>query len=523
MSTILLLAAVALPAAGALGAGPRTRLGPTFSGAAFVIAVALLIVVAADGPVSAVIGADDGTALAGLYADRVGAIVLLLITGVSTVVQSFARRYLRGDAQAGRFFAATGVLTSATAAMACAATLIGLAIAWTASGIALCLLLGMYADLPAARDGLRRTARAFAIGDVALWIAVAAATLTWGGIDLRTLGDRVGELKTDGSTLTVVVCLIVVAALARSAQLPFQGWLPATLAAPTPVSALLHAGVVNAGGILLVRLSPLLSASSLASHLAFAAGAATLVYGTTLMLTKPDVKGALAHSTMGQMGFMIMTCGLGAFAAAIFHLVAHGMYKATLFLGSGSAVHRHVRHLKAPPATPAGPVGQRLRWAAALLLPTTALALAVAVVGLPSDRQTGAALLLVFAWSTGVALTAGWMRRHATARGAGVALVATLLAAPAYVALVHGATGFLDPAVAGGTAVAPGLLAIVVLALAGASLIRLLPAHPRLAHLHRAAYVLALSAGHVPDGRRLRLRGVRRRTLGQPALAGGAA
>ena len=517
MTAALLVAAVCLPAIGAIGARSGTRLGPALSGAAFVLALVLLVVVAVDGPVSAVIDGHDGTALAGLSLDRVGAIVLLLITGVSTVVQSFAGRYLRGEARAGHVFVAAGLLTSATAAMACAATLIGLALAWTGSGIALCALLGTYADLPAARDGLRRTARAFAIGDGALWIAVAAATATWGAVDLRTLPAQIPEFTSDGTVLTVVVCLIVIAALARSAQLPFQDWLPATLAAPTPVSALLHAGVVNAGGLLLVRLSPLLAASSLASHLAFAAGAATLVYGTTLMLTKPDVKGALAHSTMGQMGFMIMTCGLGAFAAAVFHLVAHGMYKATLFLGSGAAVHRHVRHRKAPPAGARGPAGRRLRSIASLTLPTAAIGLALALVGLPAGP--GPALLLVFAWASGVALTHGWMRRHATVPGAAVAVAAGLPCATAYVAAVHGATAFLEPVVAPGTPVAPGLLALVVLALATASVIRLFPAHPRLAQLHRTLYVLALGAGHVADDHRTpadaRLR--------QPVLAAGVA
>ena len=131
--------------------------------------------------------------------------------------------------------------------------------------------------------------------------------------------------------------LVVVAALSRSAQFPFHRWLPATLAAPTPVSALLHAGVVNAGGILLIRLAPL-SRREVAQALTIAAGAATMVYGATIMLVKPDVKGALAHSTTAQMGFMILTCGLGLWAAAVIHLVAHGFYKSTLFLSSGSAV-----------------------------------------------------------------------------------------------------------------------------------------------------------------------------------------
>lgn len=127
-----------------------------------------------------------------------------------------------------------------------AATLVGLAFFW-ASPAALCLLLGMYWQLPAARDGVRRTAAAFLIGDLALWAGVALATATWGRIELRNIEP--GQFT--GWPVAVLAVLVVVAALSRSAQIPFHRWLPATLTAPTPVSALLHAGVVGAGGILL--------------------------------------------------------------------------------------------------------------------------------------------------------------------------------------------------------------------------------------------------------------------------------
>ena len=202
----------------------------------------------------------------------------------------------------------------------------------------------MYWHLPAARDGVRRTVTAFLVGDLALWTAVAMATAQLGrrrsarpGRPAARRRGRAGDRLPGGE-----------AALSRSAQIPFHRWLPATLAAPTPVSALLHAGVVNAGGILLVRLAPLAS-SELARGLTILAGVVTWSYGAVIMLVKPDIKGALAHSTMAQMGFMILTCGLGLWAAAVFHLVAHGFYKATLFLSSGSAIARQRRAACARP------------------------------------------------------------------------------------------------------------------------------------------------------------------------------
>lgn len=505
--TLVLIAIVLLPALGALCAaiaGGRRgelagRVSTAAAGVSFALVVALAVHVVLEGPVSAVLERGDGRALGGWYADRVGVVLLLLVCGVGTVVQAFAARYLRADVRAGRFFAATGLLTSATAAVVSAATLIGMAIAWTIAGVALCLLLGLYRGLPAAREGVRRTVRVFVIGDAALWLAVIIATIEWGELDLRGLAAQAPTLASDRTVLALVACLLVIAALARSAQLPLQRWLPATLAAPTPVSALLHAGVVNAGGVLLVKLSPLFGASAVATHLAFFAGAATAVYGTTLMLVKPDVKGALAHSTMGQMGFMIMTCGLGAFAAAIFHLVAHGMYKATLFLGSGAAVHRHVRHVKAPPARPLGPRARVGAAALAVLAPALALGGAAALLHPAVGGPKGSGALLVFAWATGAWTAWGWLRRHPSPTGTLALLAAIVVAALGYVAVLSAVTKFLAPGItgAGAATVSPWLLAPVLAALALATLVRLAPTRVGLSELHKTLYVLALDAGHV--------------------------
>lgn len=520
-----LVAAVALPAlAGLLGSvggshrGVTTRSTVVLTALSLAAALVAAAAVAVDGPLSVVVERSDGSALVGLHADRVGVVLLCLICGVSTVVQGFAGRYLRGDPRARRFHAVAALMTAATAATAIAATLVGLAVAWTLSGVALCVLLNLYRELPAARDGVRRTVRAFAIGDGALWVAVAVAVATWGDLDLRSLGEEAPALASDDVALVTVACLLVVAAIARSAQLPLQGWLPATLAAPTPVSALLHAGVVNAGGVLLVRLSPVFGASTAATHLAFAAGAATAVYGTALMLVKPDIKGALAHSTMGQMGFMIMTCGLGAFAAAIFHLAAHGMYKATLFLGSGSAVHRHVRHRRAPPIAALGRAHTVAAAAGALLV--SGVVLGASVLLLYGEAAGSTTALLLFAWATVAWASFGWLLRQPSLAGALTVVGAIVLAVPLYVWLLDAFSAFLAPALAGaGTQTAsPWLLMIPGAALLLASLARLGP-RSRLASLHEALYVAALGAGDAgARGRRRWARRVARPAAPAPAL-----
>jgi NADH:ubiquinone oxidoreductase subunit 5 (subunit L)/multisubunit Na+/H+ antiporter MnhA subunit len=298
----------------------------------------------------------------------------------------------------------------------------------------------------------------------------------------------------------VVACALVVAAAARSALLPLQAWLPATLAAPTPVSALLHAGAVNAGGHPARALRAALRGAPVATHLAFVLGATTAVYGTALMLTKADVKGALAHSTMAQMGFMIMACAVGFFGAAVFHLVAHGMYKASLFLGSGGTVARKLARRRAAPA----PAYDRRRLAAAgataALLPALALGLGVLVLGAQHVHDDAA--LLVFAWACGARVAWGWGRRHPTPLGA-LALGAGLgVAATAYLAALGTLVPVLGSGLPADAAVSAWWLVPAAAALALVSLLR--GAGAGLAGLRDAAYVWALGAAHT--GARVRAR-----------------
>ncbi|APE15387.1 hypothetical protein BOH72_09290 [Mycobacterium sp. WY10] len=492
-ATFALVAAVCKPLSGrAAGRG-----GALVAGFGFLAAAAMAVNVGREVPVTATLGG------LGVTVDRLAAVLLLLVFGVSTVVQVFAIRYLAGDRRAGWFTAGASLLTSASAGLVTATTLIGLAISWTIAGIALCLLLGMYWHLPAARDGVRRTATAFVIGDLALWAAVVLATAHWGLVDLLALNaaDLAGPL------VPLIACLVVIAALSRSAQWPFHRWLPATLAAPTPVSALLHAGVVNAGGILLVRLAPLVSTDA-ARILTIAAGAATLTYGAVVMLVKADVKGALANSTMAQMGFMILTCGLGLWAATIFHLVAHGFYKATLFLSSGSAIAQRRRASARPPARAMSRRRRALTALTASVLPALALYAAAQAISLAPGQHTAEQALLAFAWATGATVTWGWLTRR---RGiaAGIAAATLLFAAAiAYLGLITAVGHFLAPSLP--TPTAPAALAWSVAAavsavLAGLAVLRRMPATA----IHRAIYARAISTGYIAPSSPTHLTGAR--------------
>jgi len=162
----------------------------------------------------------------------------------------------------------------------------------------------------------------------------AVNVLAWVGLDLHI------------RSVTIISLLLFVGVMGKSAQIPFHVWLPGAMEAPTPVSALIHAAtMVNAGPFLLVRLSPLIVLSPFAMTFIFIIGAATAVFAGIVSLTQSDIKKILAYSTMSQIGFMVMACGLGAFAVAIFHLLAHGCYKAFFFLSTGNALRSVERGL----------------------------------------------------------------------------------------------------------------------------------------------------------------------------------
>lgn len=477
------------------------RLGASAAGAGFLGACLLAFYVAVHGAVTANLDSATGTLIAGLQANRLSVLLLLLVYGVSTVAQAFALRYLACDRRSGWFTAGAGLLTASSAGLMTSETLLGLAFCWTVAGAAMCLLLATYWALPAARDGVRRTATAFAIGDLALWSAVGLITARWGNVSLSALNANGFESWSPG--LPACACLIVVAALSRSAQIPFHRWLPATLAAPTPVSALLHAGVVNAGGVLLVRMSPIVSGSDLAMALAFAAGTLSTIYGAVVMLTKSDIKGSLVYSTMAQMGFMILTCGLGLSAAAVFHLVGHGFYKATLFLSSGSAIAKQRRIAAQAPALPMTPA----RWAAvhvtALAVPAAALFLGGNLIRSSNVEHGSEQALLIFAWATGAAALTGWLARSPGVRSALTGFAGLLVAAVGYVALVEAVTSFLTPAIPP-VAVPSGSLwgvAAVASILGLLTLLRQAPAGGPVARLRRTLYTRALAAGQVSAGR----------------------
>ena len=282
--------------------------------------------------------------------DRIGALLLVFVLLATLVAQAYAVRSLRGDPARATFFAASGCAATATTAVVLAADLWVLVLAWVGVSLATAALL-RHDGRPSSSAAARRAATSFLVGDLALLVAAVVAAATLGPVTLRP--EQMSAVAGSGTQVLGVVGLTavlamaaVIAAITRCALPPAHMWLPMSVAAPTPSSAVLHAGIVNGGGIVLIRFAPVLGKSSVATGIALAGGCVGVLVGSAVSRTRADVKTTLAWSTVSQMGFMIVQCVTGLLGPAVIHMVAHGMYKANLFLGSGSGlaqVHRRSR------------------------------------------------------------------------------------------------------------------------------------------------------------------------------------
>lgn len=443
---------------------PRARrtsqtIGVVGGAAAALAAVASAILVIGVGQQSTIRIDVTDSLWFGVTANRLTVLLLVLVTAVNAIVQIFARRQLHGDAAGPRFAVRGGFLISSTAIMVSAASVTTLAIGWTLAGLSLIAIVALYWPEAAARDAARHTTRMVIIGDAALWTGIALHLGFGGTEDMSSLAPAPDASPAISG---IIACLFVIAAAARCSQMPFHRWLCASLAAPTPVSAILHAGVVNAGGILLVRFYPLVGGSWWATGLTFAIAAFGTVVAVMIMLTRPDAKGALVFSTIAQMAFLLLACSMGLLAAAISHLIAHGMFKSTLFLGSTSAVGSQVRAEDAPIAQPVSRTRSICLGALALLVAVTSVT-AFAVILHPEDDATGF-VLLAFAAVTAASAGWGWIRRFPTRRGVAVLIVVVPLTAACYLAILTAITHLLDTEVASaGAAAAPAWSFVAVL------------------------------------------------------------
>lgn len=311
--------------------------------------------------------AAGGRAL--VHVDGMALVACSLTLFVGAVIVAFSARYMRSDRQRSGYFVTVGLLLGCVNLFALSGNMLVLAGAWIASGSLLARLIGHDRSWVEATAAAARARRAFLIGDAALLAAALLLVGQTGTVQVAAILATAGSLPS--WIVGTAAFLLLIAATVRCALPPLSGWLLSSMTAPTPVSALMHAGLVNAGGFLLIRFAPVMEAAPAVRAVAIALGLFAALYGLGIMMVRPDVKRSLAGSTVSQMGFMIMSCGIGAYAAALWHLVAHGLFKAWLFLGAGSAVGIRASGKVAgeiEPKTTAGIAGSTLMVGAGLAL-----------------------------------------------------------------------------------------------------------------------------------------------------------
>lgn len=291
--------------------------------------------VALSGPSVASIG--GGPFALTLRFDLLTAVITLIVGFIGWVVVRYARSYLDGEAREGAFHGLLLATLASVLGLGMAGSLALLVGAFIAVGFGVWRLLKFYPARPEAARAAAKFALVWGTGDMALILAAILLWIAFGTTDIVGINQAAAARPLPGAAL-LATGFLVLAALLKTASFPVHGWLTEVMEAPTPVSALLHAGIINAGGVLLVRMAEPMQASHGAMAALVLLGGFTALFAGLVMLTQPAVKTALAWSTVAQMGFMLLQCGLGLWALALLHIVAHSLYKAHAFLGSGTAV-----------------------------------------------------------------------------------------------------------------------------------------------------------------------------------------
>jgi len=276
----------------------------------------------------------------GLLLDPLSMAFVLLITGVSTLIHVYSMGYMEHDPRRRRFFGYLNLFVAAMLLLVLANDYLILYVGWEGVGLASYLLIGFWQHKPSAATASKKAFVVNRVGDVGMSLAIMASFAAVGTSEILAVTGAADRMST--GWLTAIGLLLLLAACGKSAQVPLQSWLLDAMEGPTPVSALIHAAtMVTAGVYLIVRSGPIFEAAPVAQNAVVVVGTVTLIFGAIIGTAKDDIKKALAASTMSQIGYMMLAAGLGpvGYVYAIFNLIAHGFFKANLFLGSGSVMH----------------------------------------------------------------------------------------------------------------------------------------------------------------------------------------
>ncbi|HEX7296660.1 MAG TPA: NADH-quinone oxidoreductase subunit L, partial [Pyrinomonadaceae bacterium] len=276
--------------------------------------------------------------------DPLSSIFMLIVTGVGLCIFVFATGYMHGETGFYRFFAYMGLFMFAMLVLVMGSNFLMMFVGWEGVGLCSYLLIGYYFDRQEAANASRKAFITNRVGDFGFALAIFGVIATFGSaqyVDVfNQAKDYPIELLGHWGVLSWIALGLFVGACGKSAQLPLHVWLPDAMAGPTPVSALIHAATMVTAGLYMVTRTNVIFQHSQTMLLVVAlVGAATAIFAATIGITQNDIKKVLAYSTVSQLGFMFMACGVGAFAIGIFHVMTHAFFKALMFLGAGSVIH----------------------------------------------------------------------------------------------------------------------------------------------------------------------------------------
>ncbi len=270
--------------------------------------------------------------------DALTAMLLLVVSTVGLLVHVYSIGYMHGDRSMWRFFAYLNLFMFSMLLLILGDNFLMLYVGWEAVGLCSYALIGFWYKKPSAAGAAKKAFVVNRIGDFGFGLGIMMIWTLVGTLTFSDVFARIGTLP--GWQITVIALLLFAGAVGKSAQFPLHVWLPDAMEGPTPVSALIHAAtMVNAGVYLVARANPIFAASPTAMWVVASIGVFTAIFAAAIALTQNDIKKVLAYSTVSQLAYMFFALGIGAWAAAIFHLVSHGFFKGLLFMGSGSVIH----------------------------------------------------------------------------------------------------------------------------------------------------------------------------------------
>jgi NADH-quinone oxidoreductase subunit L len=274
----------------------------------------------------------------GFLVDPLSVTMLLFVTGVGALITMYSIGYMHGDERFPRFFAYMNLFAASMIILVLGSSFLVTFLGWEGVGLCSYLLISFWFERPSAAAGGKKAFITNRVGDFGFMLAMFLIFAHLGSLDYGVTLSKASSLS--GGTATAIALLLFLGAVGKSAQLPLHVWLPDAMEGPTPVSAMLHAAtMVTAGVFLVVRAHPFYAHSGSAADVVAWVGAITALFAATVAMVNNDIKRVLAYSTISQLGYMFLAAGVGAYGAAMFHMVTHAFFKALLFLGAGSVMH----------------------------------------------------------------------------------------------------------------------------------------------------------------------------------------